>query len=82
MEDALKDALEHVALYTITLVFADDTRIDYQVICWGLEGVFDEADQHFLATHAYPTVELSHLVISNQEGVVIARWEGVPTGAV
>jgi hypothetical protein len=69
--------MEHVGLYTITLVFTDDTSIDYYVVCWGLDGVFEEADRHFLATHADDHVELSHLVITNQEGVVIARWEGV-----
>ena len=69
--------MDTVGLYTITLVFSDETTIDYQVICLGLDGVFEEADKHFLATHADDTVELSHLVITNQEGVVIARWAGV-----
>ena len=72
--------METVGLYTITLVFNDETTVDYQVICLGLNGVFEEADRHYLSTHADDTVELSHLVITNQEGVVVARWEGV--GAV
>ena len=71
--------MEHVGLYTITLVFTDDSTAEYQVICLGLDGVFEEADKHFLATHADDSVELSHLIITNQEGVVVARWEGVPT---
>ena len=69
--------MEHVGLYTITLVFTDDTTADYQVVCLGLDGVFEEADRHFLATHADDNVQLSHLIITNQEGVVVARWEGV-----
>ena len=70
--------MEHVGLYTITLVFTDDTTADYQVVCLGLDGVFEEADRHFLATHADDNVQLSHLTITNQEGMVVARWEGVP----
>ncbi len=72
--------MENLGLYTITLVFNDETTADCQVICLGLDGVFEQADRHFLATHADNTVELSHLIITNQEGVVVARWEGV--GAV
>jgi hypothetical protein len=70
-------AMDHVGLYTITLVFTDLSRMDYQVICLGLDGVYEQADAHFLATHADDSVELSHLIITNQDGVVIARWEGV-----
>jgi hypothetical protein len=69
--------MEHVGLFTITLVFSDETTANYQVICLGLDGVFEEADKHFLATHADDSVELSHLIITNQDGVVVARWEGV-----
>jgi hypothetical protein len=70
-------AMERVGLHTITLVFSDQTTACYQVVCLGLDGVFEEADKHFLATHADDTVELSHLLITNQDGVVISRWEGV-----
>ena len=69
--------MDTVGLFTITLVFTDDTTAEYQVICLGLDGVFEEADRHFLATHADDTVELSHLIITNREGVMVARWEGV-----
>ena len=69
--------MDTVGLYTITLFFTDHTAVDYHVICLGLDGVFEEADRHFLATHADDTVELSHLVITNTDGVVVARWEGV-----
>ena len=75
----MEDALEHVALHTITLVFTDDTEADYQVISLGLETVYEEAEKHFLAVHHQDDVRLSHLVITNQEGLVIARWEGVST---
>ena len=77
MEDALDNALEHVALHTITLVFTDDTEADYQVISLGLEPVYEEAERHFLAVHHQDDVPLSHLVITNQDGLAIARWEGV-----
>ena len=77
LKDAKNDALEHVSLHTITLVFTDNTTIDYQVISIGLESVYEEAENHFLAVHHLDDVELSHLLITNQEGIVIARWEGV-----
>ena len=79
MEDALNDALEHVALHTITLVFTDETEADYQVISLGLESVYEEAEKHFLAVHHQDDVKLSHLLITNQDGLAIARWEGVAT---
>jgi hypothetical protein len=69
--------MEHVGPFTITLVFTDGSSSDGHVICVGLDGVFEMANKHVLARHADQTLELSHPEITNQEGVVVARWEGV-----
>lgn len=69
--------MDHAAIYTIHLVFTDGTDSQHQVLCLGLDPVFSEADDHFLATHNTPEVTLDYLLITNDEGAVMAKWEGV-----
>jgi hypothetical protein len=77
--EPVEDPVDRAAIYTIELVFTDDTVSDHQVLCLGLDPVYEQAENHFMATHNHPDVTLSHLIIRNQEDVIMARWEGVST---
>lgn len=75
------DESDRVGLFTITLVFTDTTEAHYQVICLGVGPAFEEAERHFMAVHGDDSVELDHLLMTNHEGITIARWEGVGASA-
>ncbi len=75
--ESLEDPVDRAAIYTIELVFTDDTVSEHQVLCLGLDPVYEEAEKNFMATHNHPDVTLSHLIIRNHDSVIMARWEGI-----
>jgi hypothetical protein len=73
--------MNRLTLHTISLVFTDGSDTSHQVLSLDMGPVFDEAERYFMDVHTHPHARLSHLIITNPDGLEIARWAGVNTSS-